>query len=146
MSCTPPRQQLLVACMLAKRPLAEAMVARSPGLIGELDDDDRALLAKCCWETNLNRDAVRLMLDLGFPIDAPECNHGYLALHNAAWCGDAELVELLLKRGHPVAGRDPNHQSTALGFAIHSCVTARRHPEGDFPKVVRLLRFPRFVS
>jgi len=139
LSHTPPRQRLLVACMLANRSMAGDVVALSPGLIDELDDEDLALLAKCCWETNLNREAVRLMLDLGFPIDTPEFNHGYQALHNAAWCGDAELVELLLQRGHPVDRRDPNHHSTALGFAIHSCVVARRHPEGDFPRVVRLL-------
>jgi len=59
--------------------MAGDVVALSPGLIDELDDEDQALLAKCCWETNLNREAVRLMLDLGFPIDAPEFNHGYQA-------------------------------------------------------------------
>jgi hypothetical protein len=58
---------------------------------------------------------------------------------NAAWCGDPELVELLLQRGHPVDRRDPRYHATALGFAIHSCVKALRHPEGDFPRVVELL-------
>ena len=139
MSQTPPHQQLLIACMLADRELANSIAASSPGLVNGLGDEDRELLAKCCWETNLNREAVRLMLDLGFPIGVPESNHGFQALHNAAWCGDAELVELLLQRGHPVDRRDPRYQSTALGYAIHSCVTARRHPEGDFPSVVRLL-------
>ncbi len=139
MSQTPPRQRLLVACMLANRGLAQEIAASSPGLVDTLDDEDRALLAKCCWETNLNREAVRLMLDLGFPIAVPEYNHGFQALHNAAWCGDAELVELLLRRGHPVDRRDPRFQSTALGYAIHSCVTARCHPEGDFQRVVQLL-------
>lgn len=139
MGNTPPRQKLLVACMLADRPMAEAMVAQFPELIRELDQEDRALLAKCCWETNLNREAVRLMLDLGFPVDAPESNHGYLPLHNAAWCGDPELVELLLQRGHPVDRRDPTYHSTALGFAIHSCVVAKRHPASNFPRVVLLL-------
>jgi ankyrin repeat protein len=139
MSHTPARSQLLIACMLANRSLAEETVAAHPGLISDLDQEDRQLLAKSCWETNLNREVVRLMLDLGFPIDVPEFNHGYLPLHNAAWCGDAELVELLLQRGHPVDRRDQNHQATALGYSIHSCVVAKRHPEGDFPRVVRLL-------
>lgn len=139
MSRTPPLHQFLVGCMLADRAMAEDLAARNPGLLGELDDDDRALLAKCCWETNLNRDAVRLMLDLGFPVDAPKFNHGYQPLHNAAWCGDPELVELLIRRGHPIDGRDPDFKSTALGWAIHSCVTAKRHPEGNFSRVVELL-------
>jgi hypothetical protein len=48
-------------------------------------------------------------------------------------------VALLLQRGHPLDRRDPRYHATALGFAIHSCVEARRHPEGDFPRVVELL-------
>jgi ankyrin repeat protein len=139
MERTPARPRLLIACMLANRPLAEEIVRQHPGLVAELNDEDKALLAKCCWETNLNPEAVRLMLDLGFPVDAPEFNHGFQPLHNAAWCGDPELVELLIARGHPVDRRDPCYHSTPLGFAIHSCVTARRHPEGDFPGVVQLL-------
>lgn len=136
---TPPRQQLLVACMLADRERATGIAERHPGLVAELDAEDRALLAKSCWETNLNPEAVRLMLDLGFPVDAPEFNHGFLPLHNAAWCGASDLVELLLLRGHPVNRRDPTHHATALGFALHSCLVAKRHPEGDFPRVVYLL-------
>jgi hypothetical protein len=139
MDRTPPRHRLLVACMLADRPLAVSIAAQFPSLVGELDEEDKALLAKSCWETNLNPEAVRLMLDLSFPIDAPESNHGFQALHNAAWCGDAQLVKLLIERGHPVDQRDPGYQSTPLGYALYSCVTAKRHPEGDFPGVVRLL-------
>jgi ankyrin repeat protein len=139
MDHTPARQRLLVACMLADRSLATDIVARSPGVLGELDEEDHSLLAKCCWETNLNRNAVRLMLDLGFPVDAPERNHGYLPLHNAAWCGDPELVSLLLEHGHPVDRRDPTYHATALGFALHSFLVAKRHPDAPFPRVVELL-------
>lgn len=136
---TPPRQRLLIACMLADRESAEAISLQHPGIIRVLDDEDLSLMAKSCWETNLNREAVRLMLDVGFPIDKPERSHGYTALHNAAWCGDAALVDLLLKRGHPVAIRDPGYNATPLGYAIYSCTVAKRHPEGDFPKVIDLL-------
>ncbi len=79
------------------------------------------------------------MLDRGFPVSALEFNHGHTPLHNAAWAGDQRLVERLLQRGHLVAERDPTYHATALGFAIHSCIEARRHPEGGFPAVVRLL-------
>ena len=139
MEHTPPRAKFLIACMLADRPLAEDLARADPALVTELGEEDRALLAKSCWETNLNIEAVRLMLDLGFPVSAPEFNHGYTPLHNAAWAGDPRLVELLLQCGHPVSLRDPTYHSTPLGFAIHSCIEARRHPEGDFPAVVRLL-------
>lgn len=139
MKHTPPRHRFLVACTLPDRPLAEELAARHPGLLDELDDEDRTLLARFCWETNIDVEAVRLMLDLGFPVDAPESNHGYTPLHNAAWCGNAELVGLLLERGHPVDVSDPRYHATPIGWAIHSCLEAKRHPEGDFPKVVDLL-------
>lgn len=136
---TPPRSALLVACMLPDRELAERIVAEHPAVTAELGSEDHQLLAKACWETNKDIDAVRLMLDLGFPVDVPEHNHGFTALHNAAWCGDAALVELLLEHGHPVDLRDPDHHSTAIGWALHSRFEARRHPHGEFARVVELL-------
>ena len=134
-----PTTQLLVACTSANRPLAEATADQHPGIVNELDEEDLALMAKFCWETNKNIDAVRLMLDLGFPVDAREFNHGCTALHNAAWCGDLELVRLLIERGHPTDVRDPDHNSTPIGWAAHSCVEAKRHPDGQFAEVVELL-------
>lgn len=136
---TPPRHQLLVACTSANRNLAESIISKHPRLVQELDAEDKTLLAKFCWETNISMDAVRLMLEFGFPIDVPEPNHGFMALHNAAWCGHADLVKLLLDRGHPLDRRDPEYNATALGFAIHSCTEAKRHPEGKFAEVVELL-------
>ena len=62
-----------------------------------------------------------------------------MALHNAAWCGDPELVKLLLDHGHPLDRRDPEYKATALGFALHSYLEARRHPDGKFLEVVKLL-------
>lgn len=139
MQHTPLRHKFLVACTLPDRKLAEELAGRNSGMMDELDDEDRALLAKLCWETNLNIEAVRLMLDIGFPVDAPEFNHGYMPLHNAAWCGNLELVELLIHHGHPVDVSDPQYRATPVGWAIHSCLEAKRHPEGDFPQVVELL-------
>lgn len=131
--------RLLVACAIADRELADSVVRDNPQILRDLEGEDHTLLAKWCWETNQNVGGVRLMLDLGFPVDVPERNHGYSPLHNAAWCGNAELVELLLLHKHPVDTKDPHYHSTPLGWAIHSCVTAKRHPAERFPPVVDLL-------
>lgn len=139
MQHTPPKNKLLVACMIADRPLAESIASDHPNLLSEMDAEDRSLLAKLCWETNQNIEAVRLMLDLGFPVDVPERNHGYTPLHNAAWCGNAELVELLISRGHPLDIKDSQFGATPIGWAIYSCLEAKRHPEHLFPRVVDLL-------
>ncbi len=131
--------QFLVSCVLARRSEAESLVARHPGLVASLPDVDKELLARYCWETNTNFDAVELMLDVGFPIAHPETTHGYTALHNAAWAGSADLVDLLIARGHPVDIVDPRYQATPLGFAIHDCIVEKRHPEGEFGRVVKSL-------
>jgi hypothetical protein len=131
--------QFLVACVMADRPAAEAIRAAHPAVISTLPDADKELLARYCWETNADIDAVRLMLDVGFPIDFPERSHGYTPLHNAAWGGFADLVDLLLERGHRTDLRDPTYHGTALDWAIHCCIHDGRHPEGQYGRVAAAL-------
>jgi Ankyrin repeats (many copies)/Ankyrin repeat len=131
--------RLLVNCVLARRTEAEAIAKEHPEIVPELPDVDRELVAKYCWETNTNYDAVKLMLDLGFPVAHPERNHGYTPLHNAAWAGSGDLVELLIARGHPVDIRDPGHDATPLMYALYDCLVEKRHPEGEFARVVKAL-------
>jgi hypothetical protein len=134
-----PTTRLLVCCVLARREEAEKIVREYPGIVAALPEMDLELLPRYCWETNINYEAVRLMLDLGFPITQTERSHGYSPLHNAAWAGDAALVDLLLSRGHPVDLRDPSYNATPLGYALHNCLVEKRHPEGDFVRVVESL-------
>jgi hypothetical protein len=131
--------RFLVCCVLARREQAQSILSRNPGVMAALSGADLELLARYCWETNLNYEAVRLMLDLGFPVAHPETSHGYTPLHNAAWAGAADLVELLLQRGHPTNIADPRFHATPLGFALHDCLIEKRHPEGNFVRVIQLL-------
>ena len=131
--------RLLVNCVLARRAEAEAIAKEHPEIVPELPDVDRELVAKYCWETNTNYEAVKLMLDLGFQVAHPERSHGYTPLHNAAWAGSGGLVDLLIERGHPVDIRDPGYDATPLGYALHDCLVEKRHPEGEFARVVKAL-------
>lgn len=131
--------RLIVNCLLARREEAEAIAKEHPEIVPGLPDVDRELVARYCWETNTNFKAVELMLDLGFPVDHPERSHGYTPLHNAAWAGSGDLVELLIARGHPVDVVDPVYHATPLGFALHDCLVEKRHPEGEFARVVKAL-------
>jgi ankyrin repeat protein len=131
--------RLLVSCVLGRRADAEAIAARHPGIVASLPPEDVELLPKYCWETNTNYDAVKLMLDLDFPITQTERSHGYTALHNAAWAGSGDLVDLLIARGAPVDIVDPTYDATPLGFAMHDCLVAKRHPEGEFGRVAKSL-------
>jgi ankyrin repeat protein len=131
--------RLLVDCVLARREQAEAIVAAHPCIVASLPVEDLELLPRYCWETNTNLDAVQLMLDLGFPITQTERSHGYTALHNAAWSGSADLVDLLLARGAPVNIKDPGFNATPLGWAVHDMLIEKRHPEGEFLRVIEAL-------
>jgi len=93
------RTRLLVNCVLARRAEAEAIAKEHPNIVPGLPDVDREVVAKYCWETNSDYAAVKLMLDLGFPVAHPEHSHGYTPLHNAAWEGSGDLVDLLISRG-----------------------------------------------
>ena len=134
-----PQTRLLVCCVLARRDDAEAIARQHPYIIASLPNSELELLPRYCWETNTNYEAVRLMLDLGFPVAHTERSHGYSPLHNAAWSGDAALVDLLISRGHPVDIVDPGYNATPLGYAIHDCLVEKRHPEGNFARVVESL-------
>jgi ankyrin repeat protein len=131
--------QLLVNCVLARRKEAFAIAEEHSEIVPELQDVDRELVAKYCWETNTNYGAVKLMLDLGFPVAHPENSHGYTPLHNAAWQGSGDLVELLIARGHPVDIRDPRYGATPLQYALYDCLVEKRHPEGEFARVTKSL-------
>ncbi len=131
--------RLLVNCLLARRDEAKAIADEHPEIVPGLADVDRELVARYCWETNTNYEAVKLMLDLGFPVAHPERSHGYTPLHNAAWAGSGDLVELLIARGHPVDIRDPGHNATPLGYALHDCLVEKRHPQGEFARVIKAL-------
>jgi ankyrin repeat protein len=133
------RTRFLVDCVLARRSEAEAIAAANPDLIAALPAGDLEIVAKYCWETNTNYEAVKLMLDLGFPVAHPERSHGYSPLHNAAWAGSGDLVDLLISRGAPVDLVDPTYHATPLGFALYDCLVEKRHPEGEFPRVVTSL-------
>lgn len=139
MNTTPPKSKLQIACMLADRELTISLSTSHPKLVDEFDEEDLTLLAKACWETNNNTEAIRLMLDCGFPVGIPEHNHGYSPLHNAAWCGNAEVVRLLLEHGHPIDLIDPQHGASAAGYAIHSATQARCYPNVDYGGVIDAL-------
>ena len=131
--------QFLVACLTGRRELAAELKARHCGLVESLDHEDLELLPMYCWETNTDATAVRVMLDMGFPVNTTETKHGYSALHNAAWSGNAELVDLLISKGAAVDLVDPNHKSAPLDYALHCCIKVGRHPEGEYTHVIGAL-------
>lgn len=137
----------LGACARGDVAAARTMTARDPGLVESLGADDHEVLAAMAHEGRI--DAVELMLDLEFPVDA----RGGIgtALHGAAWRGHADVVRLLLDRGaDPDAINDYGGDGldTALYGAAHchspnggqtSWGTPADVTHGDYPGTVAAL-------
>lgn len=126
---------LLGACLAAEAKRARALLASHPGLLAELTEEDRGVLAQAAEE---GRDAsVRLMAELGFDLRWERAWAG-TPLHHAAWRGNPAMVSLLLALGAPVDARDCRFGSSPLGWAAHGSVNCRR-ADDDYCAVVEAL-------
>ncbi|GAB3416113.1 ankyrin repeat domain-containing protein [Flindersiella endophytica] len=128
----------LSACLNAGRGAAERYVAGGRVRVGWLTDAETAALVEAADQGNV--EAVRLMLDLGFPMDARGEVNGATALHTAAGAGSADVVRLLLERGAEVDARDPFWNGTPITWAtVGSGAGLGRAPAPDHVTTVRLL-------
>jgi ankyrin repeat protein len=129
--------RLLELCARGDARGAKELAARDARLGRQLLADGARALAEFTGTWNL--DGVRILIDLGVPVDSRYAGDGYLdiapestALHVAAWKIRPELVQLLLDRGAAVDARDGQGR-TPLLLAVKGCVdsywTHRRTPE-----------------
>ncbi len=98
------------ACISGDRDRARALLARNPSLIEGLGERGTALMENAVGSDN--RDAVRLMVELGF--DPETCG-----MHEAARYGYLDMVKLLIELGSDASLQDPAHAIDALGYASH---------------------------
>jgi ankyrin repeat protein len=108
--------EFLAACMRGDEAAARAVLAKSPGLLDELSQEDKRLLISAASDNRL--EAVRTMLSLGFDVGLVDPEGG-TALHSAAWKGHVEMAKMLIEGGAPVNARDPMWNATPLGFVEH---------------------------
>jgi ankyrin repeat protein len=131
-----PIQRLLAACAAADRVAAERLVADHPGLLSQLTDGDRRLIAdRAYWNDTA---AVALMVDLGF--DGRAVGHdGGNALQWAARLGNTEMVRALLKRNPPIGVRDATYHGAPIGWCVYGALFGEKRTSGDFAGVLELL-------
>ena len=134
-----PADALLAACRHADRAGATALLAADPDLIRQLTAGDYQALAGAA--DHGATEAVRLMLDLGFPPGARSTqDDGATALHLAAAAGSIATIRLLLERGADIEARDTTWDSTPLEWAIVGSGLRLGHtPVPDWPAVVGVL-------
>jgi ankyrin repeat protein len=124
--------RFLAACLRADRETAERL------LPGNLSAAQRSAAMVRAAETG-NTEAMRIMLDLGFPPDTRGDDPG-TPLHTAAHAGSADIARLLLGRGADVEARDDRWDSSPLVWAIiGSSERPTGNPSPDWPAVVEIL-------
>lgn len=129
---------LLGACLRADRAEAQRILGEHPGLLDRLTGEERATIAHAADRGDA--DAVALMLDLGFPIDARVGDDGITVLHAAAASGSAGTVRLLIRRGADLEARDATWDSTPLVWAtVGSGLNLGHDPGPDWPATVQAL-------
>lgn len=129
---------LLAACARDDARAVERIAGAEPQTIAQLRGDGGRFLA---WFAGVdNAEGVRLLLDLGVPLDAPlvegepyfEVAPNSLAIHVAAWRASHATVQLLIDRGSPIETRDGKGH-TPLMLAVRACVDSwwkgRRSPD-----------------
>ena len=131
--------RFLAACQRADQAAVAEQLAQDPGLPARLSEGRQAAALSRAAETG-HTAALRLMLDLGFGVDAHGGDHGGTALHAAAYSGSAGAVRLLLDRGADVDARDATWDSHPLVWAaIGSSERRASNPHPDWPAAVRAL-------
>ncbi len=129
----------LSACLRADRASTERLLASQPDLPGQLTSEQQAAAMIRAAETG-STEAIRIMLDAGFSVDAHGEDHGGTALHAAAFAGSADIARLLIERGADVEARDGEWDSTPLGWAaVGSGYSPAGNPSADWLATVSAL-------
>lgn len=128
------QDRFLAACAAADGPAARAHLAAHPDTIGSLNAQELRLLPDQAQRGRFA--SVQLMLELGWPVAVQGDWHAS-ALNQAAFRGDAAMVQLLLAHGARFDERN-GFGGDALGSCLHA---ARNQPElgGDYAAVLLML-------
>jgi len=133
-----PVDRLLTACAHADRVGALRLLDEHASLPDSLTEHDRGIIVAAADRGAT--DAVRLMLDLGFPVDTHAGPDGTTALHAAARSGSANVVRILIDAGADIEARDSVRNASPLSWAVIGSELRLGHdPEPDRVDAVRAL-------
>lgn len=136
MSRTRAAFALAVLLELGQERDAKALLAKHPGIVETMGEEELARLPIAAEASNAN--AVRLFLDAGWPTDATMPRR-VTALHWAGFHGDVEIATLLVNRGAPMGSRDADHDATPLDWAFYGSLHGWGRPTADYAGVVDTL-------
>jgi hypothetical protein len=118
-----PLDRLLDALWCGDDVRADAVLALDPHLVERASD--KALHQVADAARNNNIAAVRAMLRCGFPVTALS-QHGAMSLHWAAFHGNSDMLEDVLRHNPPINAQDGQFKGTPMGWLIHGAVNPWR--------------------
>jgi hypothetical protein len=136
MDRTPEDLKLALACALGDEAAFQEFLSKHPDAARTLSEADARKLPGAAQNNNTN--AVRLMLDAGWPVDT-QGDMGATALHWAGFNGNAEMTREIL-RFHPALElKSREHEGNALGWAIYGSGNGWHRDTGDFVGTIQAL-------
>jgi ankyrin repeat protein len=115
-----PIDRLMQALWLGDGDSADAVLAIDPALIERAPPQVLRQVADAA--RNNNTAAVKAMLARGFPVTAVS-QHGATPLHWAAFHGNPDMVQEVLRHGPPLDLRDRDFGGTAMGWVINGATS-----------------------
>jgi ankyrin repeat protein len=131
-----PLERLLDALWCGDDARAAAVLAADPQLVTRAPE--RALRQVADAARNNNTSAVCAMLRRGFPVSA-QSQHGATPLHWAAFHGNADMMEEVLRYNPPIDALDRQFQGTAMGWLIHGALDSWGYSTGQYGECARRL-------
>lgn len=133
----PAAERFVAACAEGDEVEARALLAAQPGLAQALTDAQQRLLPELAAQPDCAA-AVRLMVRLGWPIDAHGGDWDGTALHLAVFRGDAALTRFLLEHGADWRARHGFGDNACGALSWGSINTPE--PGGDWAGCAQALR------
>jgi hypothetical protein len=136
MERTPEELKLALACELGDEAAFRDFLSKRPDAAQTLSEEERQKLPNAA-QTN-NAEAVRLMLEAGWPVDTPG-EAGATALHWAGFHGNAEMARTIL-RFHPTLElKSREYAGTALSWAVYGSGNGWHRATGDYVGAIRAM-------
>lgn len=132
----PADVRLRDACWVADEPAVLKIRGDHPAIVESLSEADRREVAYAARHNEGN--AVRLMLECGWPVDATG-QHQATPLHWAAWHGNTKMVETILRFRPPLEAVDADFSGTPLRWAIHGSEHSWYSGTGDYGGTIEAL-------
>jgi ankyrin repeat protein len=130
--------ELAVALVNNQLEVAQKIIAKHPQLVPNMKLEEARILPDLAGRNM--PEAMLLLIDAGVDLSARGLDGG-TALHQAAWFGQPEMADILIRRGAPLDTLCVAHQLPPLGWVTHGSLYSGGAKEraGVYAEIAKLL-------